>query len=65
MVAYGARPMDLYFQSTTTSTTEAPRIVGDPLPVAVVLGSAALLLVVVLLGGIWLSRRASGSADPR
>jgi hypothetical protein len=65
MVAYGAPAMDLYFQTSTTSTTEAPRIVGDPLPVAVVLGSAALLLIVVLLGGIWLSRRASGSADPR
>jgi hypothetical protein len=50
--------MGLLFAATTTSTTEAPRIVGDPLPVWIVLGAAAALLVVVLLGGLWLSRRA-------
>jgi hypothetical protein len=65
MVAYGARPMELYFQTSTTSTTEAPRIVGDPLPVAVVIGASALLLLVVLLGGLLLSRRASRSAARR
>jgi len=42
---------------TQTTTTEVPRIVGDPLPLWVWWGAGILLLVFIVLGGIWASRR--------
>ena len=41
-----------------TTTTEVPRVVGEPLAEWVWLLSGALLLVAVLAGGWWLGRRA-------
>lgn len=39
-----------------TTTTEVPRVVGDPLPSWVVILASAALLVVVLVAG-WLATR--------
>ncbi len=40
-----------------TSTTAAPRVVGDPLPAAVVVGFGLALLAVILLAGLIAKRR--------
>jgi hypothetical protein len=48
-----------------TSTTEVQRVVGDPLPVWQVLAAAALLLVLIVAGGLYVRSRGSRSADPR
>lgn len=40
-----------------TSTTAAPRVVGDPLPPAVVVGFGLALLAVILLAGLIAKRR--------
>ena len=42
---------------TQTTTTEVPRIVGDPLPLWVWWGAGIALLVFIVLGGIWARRR--------
>jgi hypothetical protein len=42
---------------TQTTTTEVQRIVGDPLPLWGWWGAGLLLLVFIVLGGIWASRR--------
>lgn len=49
---------------TTTTLEEVPRVVGDPLPRWVVLGAGFALLVVVLLVGWFLSRRARAQDTP-
>ena len=43
--------------TTTTTTEEVPRIVGDPLPLWVWWGAGILLLVVILAGGMWARRK--------
>lgn len=40
-----------------TTTTEVPRVVGDPLPMWVWLLAGTVLLVLILAGGWWASRR--------
>ena len=42
---------------TTTTTTEAPRIVGDPLPTWIFWTAGALVLLFILVGGWIFSRR--------
>lgn len=41
-----------------TTTTEVLRVVGDPLPAWIPWTAGIVLLVVILLVGRWLSRRA-------
>lgn len=55
----------LFAQMTTTTEQEVRRVVGDPLPLWMVLGAAAILLVVILAAGLYVRGRASRSADPR
>jgi len=43
--------------TTTTNPDDAPRIVGDPLPLWEWLGAGALLLVVILAAGWYVGRR--------
>jgi hypothetical protein len=43
--------------TTTTTTDEVPRIVGDPLPTWIWFGSGLLLLVAILVAGYVVSRR--------
>jgi hypothetical protein len=43
--------------TTTTSTTEVPRIVGDPLPTWQWLGAGLVLLVLILGAGWYVSVR--------
>ena len=45
-----------------TTTTEVRRIVGDPLPKWVVIGSGLLLLVVILLAGAYVRHRSRSRA---
>lgn len=40
-----------------TTTTEVPRVVGDPLPEWIWLLAGAVLLVFILAGGWWATRR--------
>ena len=40
-----------------TTTTAVPRIVGEPLPEGVVLGSGFVLFVVIVVAGLWLRGR--------
>ena len=40
-----------------TTTTAVPRIVGEPLPEGVVIGSGLVLFVVILVAGLWLRGR--------
>jgi hypothetical protein len=49
--------MALVLAATTTTTSEAPRIVGDPLPVGVWLAAGAVVLVAIVLAGWWVARR--------
>ena len=44
-----------------TTTTSAPRIVGDPLPTGVVLGAGVALLVLIVVAGLAVRRRSGGS----
>ena len=46
-----------------TTTTEVRRIVGDPLPKWVVIGSGVALLVVILAAGFLVQRRSRASAS--
>ena len=48
-----------------TTTTEVPRVVGDPLPVWIVLAASAAVLVVIVLASLYVRGRASRSAGPR
>ena len=51
--------MELAQTSTsTTSTTEVPRIVGEPLDVWVTVLAGVALLVAIVLGGLLIRRRA-------
>ena len=43
--------------SQETTTTEAPRIVGDPLPEWVVVAAGLALLVAIVLAGTVVTRR--------
>jgi hypothetical protein len=43
--------------TTTTTTDEVPRIVGDPLPTWIWFGSGLLLLAAILVAGYVVSRR--------
>ena len=43
--------------TTTTNPDDAPRIVGDPLPLWQWLGAGALLLAVILVAGWYVGRR--------
>ena len=43
--------------AATTSTTEVPRIVGDPLPYWQWLGAGIVLLALILAAGWYVSRR--------
>jgi hypothetical protein len=45
-------------QVDTTTSSIAPKIVGDPLPTWVVLAAGLALFVVVVAGGMLLRRRA-------
>ncbi len=52
--------MTVVFAAVTiaqTSTTAAPRVVGDPLPPAVVVGFGLALLAMILLAGFIARRR--------
>jgi hypothetical protein len=49
--------MPLVFAASTTTTTEAPRIVGDPLPLGVWLGAGAVVLLAIVVAGWYVSRR--------
>jgi uncharacterized protein (DUF58 family) len=48
-----------------TTTTEVPRIVGDPLPAWVVVAASVALLVVIVAASLYVRGRASASADRR
>ena len=48
--------------SDATSTTAVPRVVGDPLPEWVVIGSGLALFVVILVAGLWVRGR-MGAAE--
>ena len=41
------------FAAVSTTTTEVPRVVGDPLPTWVWWMAGILLLVAILAGGLW------------
>lgn len=43
-----------------TTTTEVPRVVGEPLPSWIFWGSGVLLLVAILAAGWYMSRRTRG-----
>lgn len=43
----------------TTTTTSAPRIVGDPLPTWVVVGAGIAMLVLIVAAGLLARRRAA------
>ena len=45
----------------TTTTTSAPRIVGDPLPLWVVVGSGIAMLALIILAGLLARRRSAAS----
>lgn len=48
----------VFAQATTTTTTEeVPRIVGDPLPLWIFWASGGALLVAILLAGWYVGRR--------
>jgi hypothetical protein len=47
----------LWAQTTTTTTVEVPRVVGDPLPVWEFWAAGAVVLAFILLGGWWFSRK--------
>jgi hypothetical protein len=47
----------LFAATTTTTTDEVPRIVGDPLPTWIWFGSGLLLLAAILIAGYVVSRR--------
>ena len=46
-----------------TTTTEVRRIVGDPLPKWIVIGSGVALLVVILAAGFLVQRRSRSTAS--
>ncbi len=46
-----------------TTTTEVRRVVGEPLPSGVVLGSGIALLVLIVVAGIVVRRRSARSDD--
>jgi hypothetical protein len=52
----------LWAQTTTTTTEEVPRIVGDPLPTWEFWLAGALVLAFILIGGWWFTQR-SRKAD--
>ena len=52
-----ASPTPTTTTSDATSTTAVPRVVGDPLPEWVVIGSGLALLVVILAAGLWIRGR--------
>ena len=43
--------------TSTTSTTEVPRIVGEPLADWVVYAAGLVLLVVIVIGGVLIRRK--------
>lgn len=45
----------------TTTTTSAPRIVGDPLPLWVVVGSGIAMLALIVVAGLLARRRSAAS----
>ena len=45
------------FAAVSTTTTEVPRIVGDPLPTWIWYLSGLLLLAVILAAGYWAQQR--------
>ncbi|MGH9184108.1 MAG: hypothetical protein ACRDZ9_09960 [Acidimicrobiales bacterium] len=48
--------------SGQTTTTEVPRIVGDPLPPWVVAGAGLVVLAAIVVAGLVVRRRASGGS---
>lgn len=40
-----------------TTTTAVPRVVGEPLPDGVVIGSGLALFVVIVVAGLWVRSR--------
>ena len=44
-----------------TTTTEVRRIVGEALPSGVVVGAGVILLIAIVVAGLVVRRRASGS----
>ena len=51
--------------TTTTTESDVPRIVGDPLSWWVFIGAGVALLAVILAGGYLVRRRASAVGDRR
>ena len=47
----------------TTTTTSAPRIVGDPLPSWVVVGAGIAMLALIVVAGLLARRRSSGGPE--
>jgi hypothetical protein len=56
---------DVAQATTSTTEEEIPRIVGDHPGNALVFGSAALVLALILLAGYVVTRRARGGAARR
>ncbi len=50
----------VFAQSTTTTTTEVQRVVGDPLPTWEFWAAGVVVLAFIVLGGLWFSRRSKG-----
>lgn len=49
--------MPVVWLAQQTTTTEVPRVVGDPLPEWIWLLAGVALLAVILAGGWWATRR--------
>jgi hypothetical protein len=47
----------VFAQSTTTTTVEVPRVVGDPLPLWEFWLAGAVVLAFILIGGWYVGRR--------
>lgn len=57
MLAYGRGRMPALFAAAATTTTEVPRVVGDPLPTWLVWLSGGVLLVLIVAAGVWARNR--------
>jgi hypothetical protein len=55
----------LWAQTTTTTTEEVPRVVGDPLPTWEFYAAGAVVLAAILLAGWWFTRRQRAQEGPR
>jgi hypothetical protein len=55
--------LPLLVAAEATTTTAVPRMVGEPLPDGVVVGSGLVLFAVIAGAGLWLRRRKDDDED--